>query len=177
MTAGRPVNAQVPLVCSGRRRLAGVSRASVRSFVKPRPDYTCLLLACSNDTPALQPPATTAPVRAVPCWQDTTCCAVLAGHNACVERRRDASTSTNRERSTASRHADACICAWRHHRRHTHSFASLHATGFGPVPSLACLESKFARLVTAASKWQACFPPTCSPCMRSGELAPDPAAL
>ncbi len=49
------------------RRLAGVSRASVRSFVKPRPDYTC-----SNDTPALQPPATTAPVRAVPCWQDTT---------------------------------------------------------------------------------------------------------
>ena len=48
------------------RRLAGVSRASVRSFVKPRPDYTC-----SNDTPALQPPATTAPVRAVPCWQDT----------------------------------------------------------------------------------------------------------
>ena len=49
------------------RRLAGVSRASVRPFVKPRPDYTC-----SNDTPALQPPATTAPVRAVPCWQDTT---------------------------------------------------------------------------------------------------------
>jgi len=48
-------------------RLAGVSPASVRSFVKPCPDYTC-----SNDTPALQPPATTAPVRAVPCWQDTT---------------------------------------------------------------------------------------------------------
>ena len=61
------MNAQVPVGCSGRRRLAGVSRASVRSFVKPRPDNTC-----SNDTPALQPPATTAPVRAVPCWQDTT---------------------------------------------------------------------------------------------------------
>ena len=67
MTAGRPVNAQVPVGCSGRRRLAGISRTSVRSFVKPRPDNTC-----SNDTPALQPPATTAPVRAVPCWQDTT---------------------------------------------------------------------------------------------------------
>ena len=67
VTAGRPVNAQCRWVAPAGRRLAGVSRASVRSFVKYRPDYTC-----SNDTPALQPPATTAPVRAVPCWQDTT---------------------------------------------------------------------------------------------------------
>ena len=163
VTAGRPVNAQVPVGCSGRpsfgRRLARVGtlirQTSSRLHLLQR--HTCPSASRNHCTRA--------------------CCAVLAGHNACVERRRDASTSTKRERSTASRHADACICAWRHHRRHTHSFASLHATGFGPVPSLACLESKLARLDTAASKWQACFPLTCSPCMRSGELATDSAAL
>ncbi len=116
VTAGRPVNAQVPVGCSGRpsfgRRLARVGtlirQTSSRQHLLQR--HTCPSASRNHCTRA--------------------CCAVLAGHNDCVERRRDASTSTNRERSTASRHAEACVCAWRHHRRHTHSFASLHATGF-----------------------------------------------
>ena len=103
VTAGRPVNAQVPVGCSGRpsfgRRLARVGtlirQTSSRLHLLQR--HTCPSASRNHCTRA--------------------CCAVLAGHNACVERRRDASTSTNRERSTASRHADASICAWRHHRR------------------------------------------------------------
>ena len=54
------------------RRLAGVSPASVRSFAKPRADY-----ASSNHTPAL---------RASRNHCTRAFCAVLAAHNACVER-------------------------------------------------------------------------------------------